>query len=103
MLIRSRMPDTTVGEGFVTCAVFRDASKIATGSPVMIAGVRVGEVTKLSVDGDLARIEMRLRDDTSLPTTSWVTKRAYSAFGDNYVEIIPTAPDEGAQTGLRLR
>ena len=31
LLIRSRMPETEVGESFVTCAAFRDGSKLATG------------------------------------------------------------------------
>jgi phospholipid/cholesterol/gamma-HCH transport system substrate-binding protein len=103
LFIRAKMPATSVGESFLTCAAFRDGSKLATGSPVMIAGVRVGEVSRLTIDGDFARIEMRLRDDTTLPPDSWVTKRAYSPFGDSYVEIVPTGPDEGAQTSERLR
>lgn len=104
LLIRSRMPETEVGESFVTCASFRDGSKIATGSPVMIAGVRVGEVTQLSIDGGFARVEMTLRDGTLIPIDSWVTKRAFSPFGDSFIEIIPGGPDEkGAPTGLMLR
>ncbi len=103
IFIRSRMPETKIGEQFMTCAAFRDGSKLALGSPVMIAGVRVGEITKLTIDHDVARIEMRLLDDTSVPPDSWVTKRAYSPFGDSYIEIIPTAPDGGAPTGRRLR
>lgn len=104
LLIRSKMPATQVGESFTTCAAFRDGSKLATGSPVMIAGVRVGEVSRLTIDGDFARVEMKLRDDTILPIDSWVTKKAYSPFGDSYVEIIPGGPVEtGAPTGQMLR
>jgi phospholipid/cholesterol/gamma-HCH transport system substrate-binding protein len=103
LCIRSRMPESEVGEAFRTCALFRDGSKLATGSPVMIAGVRVGEVTGLAVDGDFARVEMTLVDETTIPIDSWVTKRAYSPFGDSYVEIVPTGPEQGAPTGLMLR
>ncbi len=104
LLVRSKMPATKVGESFVTCAAFRDGSKLATGSPVLIAGVRVGEISNLKIDGAFARIELRLRDDTKLPVDSWITKRAFSPFGDSYVEIIPGGPDEeGAPTGIMLR
>jgi phospholipid/cholesterol/gamma-HCH transport system substrate-binding protein len=101
--IRAKMPETKVGEAFVTCARFRDGSRLALGSPVMIAGVRVGEVTQLSVEGTLARIDMVLQDGIDIPTDSWVTKRAYSPFGDSYVEIIPTGDEGGAPTAQRLR
>jgi phospholipid/cholesterol/gamma-HCH transport system substrate-binding protein len=104
LCVRSKMPATKVGESFTTCAAFRDGSKLAPGSPVLIAGVRVGEISSLRIDGALARIELRLRDDTRLPIDSWITKRAFSPFGDSYIEIIPGGPDEdGAPTGVMLR
>jgi phospholipid/cholesterol/gamma-HCH transport system substrate-binding protein len=104
LCVRSKMPATKVGEAFVTCAAFRDGSKLSPGSPVLIAGVRVGEISTLRIDGALARIELRLRNDTRLPVDSWITKRAFSPFGDSYVEIIPGGPDEGgAPTGQMLR
>lgn len=34
---------------FHTYALFRDASKIAVGSPVVIAGVKVGQVEKVGI------------------------------------------------------
>jgi phospholipid/cholesterol/gamma-HCH transport system substrate-binding protein len=101
--VRSKMPETEVGESFVTCARFRDGSRLAPGSPVLIAGVRVGEVTKLTVEGAVARIDMVLQDEINVPLDSWVTKRAYSPFGDSYVEIIPTGGEAGAPTAQRLR
>jgi phospholipid/cholesterol/gamma-HCH transport system substrate-binding protein len=97
------MPRTKVGEDFVTCAPFRDASRLAVGSPVMIAGVRIGDVTKLSVEGDHARVDMRLQNDTRVPNDAWVTKRAYSPFGDSYIEIIPAGTDTGAASTVMLR
>lgn len=55
----------------------------------MIAGVRVGEVSRLAVEGAFARVDMALADDVSLAVDSWIIKRAESAFGDSYLEIIP--------------
>src|SRR5205823_623483 len=100
--LRAKMPAQSVGQHFTAWALFRDASRLAPGSPVMIAGVRIGEVTTMSVAGDLARIDMRLRNDTDIPVDSWITKRAESAFGDSYLEIIPGGTDEVASTTPRL-
>jgi phospholipid/cholesterol/gamma-HCH transport system substrate-binding protein len=103
LLIRRSMPSTHVGQHFKAFALFRDGSRLADGSPVMIAGVRVGEVERMSVEGVFARVDLELRDDTKIPTDSWVTKRAESAFGDSYVEIIPTGMEGGAPTAQILQ
>ena len=103
LLIRSKMPDTTVGQEFRVCVLFRDGTRLATGSPVMISGVRVGEVTNLSVDGQFARIDMTLRNRVDIPADSWVTKKAYSPFGDSYIEIIPTSAEQGAAPRVNIR
>lgn len=103
LIIRAKMPATHVGQGFRAWVLFRDASRLATGSPVMIAGVRVGEVTDLSITGDMARIDMKLVDDVQIPEDSWITKKAESAFGDSYLEIIPTGGEEGAPTARMLK
>lgn len=94
--IRSKMPKTTVHGTFATCASFRDGSRLAVGSPVMIAGVRIGQISGMTIVGNLARVDMQLRDGITVAADSWITKKAYSAFGDSYLEIIPTGAEEGA-------
>jgi len=89
VFIRTRMPATKVGDQFTAFAMFRDGSRLAVGSPVRIAGVRIGEIDKLTIQGDFARIDLRLVDNVQIPTDSWITKRAESAFGDSYLEVIP--------------
>ncbi|HWO18375.1 MAG TPA: MlaD family protein [Kofleriaceae bacterium] len=114
--MRSRIPDLSVGGGFITHAKFRDGSRLAIGSPVVIAGVRIGDVTRISIEGQFARVDMRLRDDVQLPADSFATRRADSLFGDSYVEIIPGTHvqvlrsgepvihmEEGASTDSMLR
>jgi len=103
LLIRSKMPAMHVGQDFQTYALFRDGSRLATSSPVMIAGVRIGEISRLGIERGYARVELALRDDTNIPVDSWVTKRAESAFGDSYIEIIPTGGEEGAPLARPLR
>ena len=97
LLVRANIPNTKVGGSFQTYAKFRDGSRLAVGSPVVIAGVRVGVIEKLTVDGRLARVDMQLQDDLDLPAASFATRRADSLFGDSYIEIIPPSGAEGAR------
>ncbi len=101
-LLRVKMPATHVGGRFTTYARFRDGSRLAIGSPVEIAGVRIGEVKKLTIEGTFARVDLVLLDATNIPVDSWITKKAESAFGDSYLEIIPFGT-EGAALGRRLQ
>lgn len=88
LLIRSRVPDTQLGGTFVTSVRFRDASKLQPGSAVMMMGVRVGDIVKLEIEGQFARVDLRLLDNLELPDDSFVTRRADSLFKDSYLEII---------------
>lgn len=90
LLVRSRIPNLQSSGGFRTYAKIRDASRLAVGSPVVIAGVQVGNIDKLTIEGSLARLDMRLRDGLGLPADSFATKRADSLFGDSYIEIVPS-------------
>lgn len=90
LAIRNSIPGAKGGK-FKTYAEFRDGSRLAVGSPVVIAGVQVGTIDKLTVDGRLARVDMELQDGLDLPVDSFATRRADSLFGDSYIEIIPPA------------
>src|SRR3954468_23767371 len=96
------MPTTKVAGSFRTYAKFRDGSRLAVGSPVVIAGVRVGVIEKLSIEDRGARIDRRLEKGLDLPVDSFATRRADSLFGDSYIEIIPVGGDDGAGTARRL-
>lgn len=116
LLIRSRMPDTQLGGTFETSVRFRDASKLQPGSAVMMMGVHVGDISGVSIEGQFARVDLRLRSDLELPSDSFVTRRADSLFKDSYIEIIRgTSPvmlrsgepiahvEEGGSTDATLR
>jgi phospholipid/cholesterol/gamma-HCH transport system substrate-binding protein len=96
LLVRAKAPNAKVAGSFKTYVKFRDGARLASGSPVVIAGVQVGLITKLTVEGSLARIDMTLQDGLDLPVDSFATRRADSLFGDSYVEIVPWDGDAGA-------
>jgi phospholipid/cholesterol/gamma-HCH transport system substrate-binding protein len=89
LLIYSKVPETEIGEDFRLWVKFRDASRLAPGSPIVIAGVRVGDVEALGIDGQHARIEIKLQRGLAIPDDSFATRRSDSLFGDSYIEIIP--------------
>jgi len=97
LLVRSRIPHPTVGGTFMTYAKFRDGSRFAVGSPVVVSGVRVGDIAHLSIEGAFARVDLRIKGDVKIPVDSFVTRRSDSLFGDSYVEII-LGGGEGAAT-----
>ena len=88
LFLRSKVPHSESGGGFHTSVRFRDATRLAPASPVVIAGVRVGDITGLVIEGRYARIDLVLRDGLVIPEDSFVTRRSDSLFGDNYLEIV---------------
>ncbi|HVK76486.1 MAG TPA: MlaD family protein [Kofleriaceae bacterium] len=93
----------TVTGNFETSALFRDASGLPVGSRVVIAGVTVGRIDRLTIEGNLARVHMRLIDDVVILDDAFATKKASSALGDNYVEISPGGPDPADPGDTRPR
>lgn len=91
LLVRSKIPDVTAGGGFRTYAMFRDASRLQVGSSVMVAGVRVGDITGLTIQGRFARVDMRLSEQVQLPVDTFARRRSDSLFGDNYIELVPSS------------
>jgi len=91
ILIVPRVGRPTMPGEFRTYALFRDASGLPVGSRVLIAGIQVGEIERLTIEGTLARVDFRMADDTVLWDDAWATKSA-SVFGDSHVEISPGGP-----------
>src|SRR5262245_18396835 len=96
------MPTTQSSGRFLTFAKFRDGSRLAVGSAVVIAGVQVAVIERMTIEGPSARVDLPLQDGLDLPVDTVATKRADRLFGDSYVEIIPWTGD-GAATAQRLK
>ncbi len=70
-------------------ALFKDASGMPIGSKVVVAGLPVGEISSLSIEGRYARVKFRVRGDVPVWSSAIVFKKATSLLGDNYLEIDP--------------
>jgi phospholipid/cholesterol/gamma-HCH transport system substrate-binding protein len=92
--LRDKVGRKEITGGFQTYALFRDASGLPTKSRVLIAGVQVGEISHLSIQGDLARVDMRLSDGIVLWDDAYAMKSGSLAFGDSHVEIFPGGPED---------
>lgn len=55
----------------------------------MIAGLPVGQVTSLSIDGRYARVKFHVRSDVKVWDSATVVKKSKSLLGDHYLEIDP--------------
>ena len=92
---------TPSGESnFVVWARFTDASGLPQGSKVVIAGLPVGEISDLAIDGRYARITMRIRDDVPLFDNAIAFKKSSSLLGSYYIEIDPGSPTTVDARGL---
>lgn len=83
-----------VGGGVGYAAAFRDASGLATGNEVRIAGVKVGKVTgiKLARDGRQAyvRVAFRVADrDVRLGSDTLAAIRIKTVLGQKYLALAP--------------
>ncbi|MET7769478.1 MCE family protein [Nocardia sp. NPDC005366] len=79
-------------------ATFTDVSGLRAGDDVRVAGVRVGRVDTIELDGTLARVTFRVQSDQTLYTTTKAAVTYQNVIGQRYVALsagefdIPPAP-----------
>ncbi|HEY4057631.1 MAG TPA: MlaD family protein, partial [Kofleriaceae bacterium] len=88
-------------DSYTLFAKFRDASGLPLGSNVVIAGIRKGEVTGLTVEGRYAVVTFRVAGNIKVWSSAIVTKKATSLLGDNYLEIDPGDSTRQSPDGTR--
>ncbi len=86
---------------FEVWARLNDAGGLRLNSRIMIAGLPVGELVDLSLEGRYAKVTMRLRDDIALWNNAVVFKKSSSLLGSFYLEIDPGTPESIDDRGNR--
>ncbi len=76
-------------EGVELYAYFKDASGLGKKSRVQIAGIEVGELKDIRLEGTRARVTIRVRRDISVREDAALTKRSESLLGDYMVDLTP--------------
>jgi len=93
------------GGGKPYSAEFTDVTALTTGSDVRMAGVRVGEVTKIKIiDHDMALVDFTVQPSVHLAATVTAAIRYRNLVGQRYVDLDQGAgsPDQTWPAGKML-
>lgn len=91
---------------YTVTADFSDIGGLKVRAPVTVAGVRIGEVSRIDLQpGELnARVTMRLRNDKNIPyDDSSARILTEGLIGSNYVSIVPGFEDDSDKNHPYLR
>ncbi len=76
-------------ESVTVFAYFRDASGLNQRSRVQIAGIGVGEIIDIRLEGVKAKITMRIKRELHVREDATLTKRSESLLGDYMLDLTP--------------
>jgi phospholipid/cholesterol/gamma-HCH transport system substrate-binding protein len=89
--------------GLKLWAAFGETGEISVRAPVVIAGVRVGEVSSVSLQDDFrAKIVIDLDPSLKLPTDTSASIVTAGILGDRYIELAPGADDTILKSGDQI-
>jgi phospholipid/cholesterol/gamma-HCH transport system substrate-binding protein len=74
-------------DSLTVTALFRDASGLGAKSRVQTAGISIGEVADIHLEGVKAKVTLRLRKDLALHTDATISKRSESMLGDYMLDL----------------
>ncbi|KTD39261.1 toluene transporter subunit: membrane component of ABC superfamily protein [Legionella nautarum] len=93
-------------KGYHVTAEFTDIGGLRVRAPVTVAGVKIGEVTRIELQsGELnAKVTMLLRNDKPIPyEDSSARILTEGLIGSNYISIVPGFDDEETKEHPYLR
>ena len=79
-------------------AQFTDVSGLRVGDDVRVAGVKVGRVQSIAVDGREAAVELALSKDQPLLSTTRIVMRYQNLLGQRYLSLV-----QDSRRGTRLQ
>ena len=91
------------GQGYNVSATFSDVGGLRAGTEVVIAGVKVGRVTRVRLKDYAAKVRMRIQPDVKLPRDSIASVRTEGLIGQRYVSISPGAARDYVKPGGNIR
>ncbi|MFN7662220.1 MAG: outer membrane lipid asymmetry maintenance protein MlaD [Alphaproteobacteria bacterium] len=91
-------------KGYKIHASFNKADGLVEGSDVKIGGIRVGTVSKMTIDPNTyaALIEMSINPDIKLPTDTSAAIISESLLGGKYLDLQPGGDDEMMKEGSKI-
>ncbi len=90
-------------KGYELHALFSNVGGLKIGSPIMIAGVDVGRVKKITLENYQARVALNLPDTVKIQEDAMASVRTKGLIGEKYIEITPGGSEKIIQPGGRIR
>ncbi|GAB2860234.1 MCE family protein [Streptomyces deserti] len=93
-----------IGGGETYSAAFSEAGGLKPGDEVRIAGVKVGKVETVDLDGDHVKVTFKLKDDPEFGTRTGASIRVKTILGAKYLALHPKGPGQlkpGSEIPLR--
>lgn len=81
-----------IGGGTTYKAEFAEAAGLNEGEEVRIAGVKVGKVTGLDLEGDHVRVDFKVEDGVRVGDATRVNIKIKTLLGSHYLELEPRGP-----------
>jgi len=81
-----------VGGGDIYYAAFSEAGGLKANDEVRLAGVRVGKVEEVALDGDHVRVAFRVEDDVELGNQTAADIKVKTLLGAMYIGLRPSGP-----------
>ena len=88
MLLVNTMVNGLGGDSHTYEAEFTDVSGLRVGDDVKVAGVRVGRVESIEVDGGAARVEFELSEKQPILDTTAIVMRYQNLLGQRYLALV---------------
>ncbi len=89
--ISLRLGNYELGEsaGYQLSAVFKSVAGVNNETPVLMAGLRIGQVTEMKLEGGQARVFFKIRQGAKIPDDSSIAIQTMGFLGAKYLEISP--------------
>lgn len=79
-------------DGYTVYAIFDDVQGLVVKSRVVVAGIPVGTIESIRLQGARARVDLRIDSDVKLYANGWVAQRSASLLGETLLVIHPGGP-----------
>ena len=89
-------------EGYQVYTYVDSAAGLDKNSPVRIAGVEVGKVELISLEGAKAKVTMRIPSKFQIPVGSKLYVKSSGLLGEKYIEIVPGQGPEAIKANAAI-
>ncbi|MBN2059724.1 MAG: outer membrane lipid asymmetry maintenance protein MlaD [Deltaproteobacteria bacterium] len=101
--IRLAKTEVFGGQGYEIYAMFSDVGGLKKGASVVIAGIEVGRVKKISMEDYEAKVIMVLPEEIEIQEDAIASIKTKGLIGEKYLRITPGGSEKIITPGGRIR